>query len=507
MRITNKIMQRNNLNNININKIYQDKLSTQMSTEKKINRVSEDPVVAIRALRLRSNVTEVTQYYTKNIPDANSWLEVTESAIRCQSEVITKMIEQCTKGANGDLTSADRKIILEQLRALSDEVYSTANADYAGRYVFTGYRTDTPVSFQTATEREYTITEQLSPDDIDTVTYINSNGLTDLTAANYSEMDSDTLKGLENGVKAVDVHRIRLAYDQCSEGYAPVIKYYDENGVQQTLTADVMHSYDDPYNSVTDGSVIYVPETGEILLGNDAYNKLMAVKDDVTTSANEREIQVTYEKNSWKDGDLRPEHYFYCEADGITYNEDYLDGTKARQDIEYDVGFNQTIRVNSTADECFQHGIGRTADDILASLEEVTELEKLKGTLEDLLKNVDDGSEEQKILQTQIQAVDKALTLAKDKSQKLFEKGISTFQGYLDDVTLSITNCGNRSKKLELIENRMQDQKTTFEILKSNNEDADMAEVAIQLTSAELTYEAALMAVGKVSQNSLLNYI
>ena len=70
MRITNKIMQRNNLSNINTNKVYQDKLSTQMSTQKKVNRPSDDPVVSIRALRLRSNVTEVTQYYSKNIPDA-----------------------------------------------------------------------------------------------------------------------------------------------------------------------------------------------------------------------------------------------------------------------------------------------------------------------------------------------------------------------------------------------------------------------------------------------------
>lgn len=513
MRITNKIMQRNNLNNININKIYQDKLSTQMSTEKKINRVSEDPVVAIRALRLRSNVTEVTQYYTKNIPDANSWLEVTESAIKCQSEVITKMIEQCTKGANGDLTSADRKIILEQLRALSDEVYSTANADYAGRYVFTGYRTDTPVSFQTATEREYTITEQISPDDLDTVTHVNSAGVTDLTASNYMNAENQGI--LEDQVSAVDVYRFRLAYDQCSEDMMPSIQYQEWNetsGEYEWKTLDttaMMHSYEDPYTVAANDpdAVIYVPETGEILLGKNNYDKLMAVKDDVTTSANEGEIRVTYQKSSWKDGDLRPEHYFYCEADGINYNEDYLNGAKARQDIEYDVGFNQTIRVNSTADECFQHGIGRTADDILASLEEVTELEKVKETLEAALKTAEEGSAEQTTLRNQIQAVDKALTLAKDKSQKLFEKGISTFQGYLDDVTLSITNCGNRSKKLELIENRMQDQKTTFEILKSNNEDADMAEVAIQLTSAELTYEAALMAVGKVSQNSLLNYI
>ncbi len=45
MRITNKIMQRNNLSNINTNKMYQNKLSTQMSTQKKINRPSEDPLL------------------------------------------------------------------------------------------------------------------------------------------------------------------------------------------------------------------------------------------------------------------------------------------------------------------------------------------------------------------------------------------------------------------------------------------------------------------------------
>ena len=77
MRITNRIMQRNNLSNINTNKTYQDRLSTQMSSQKKINRPSDDPVVAIRALRLRSNVTEISQYYSKNIPDAESWLKVT----------------------------------------------------------------------------------------------------------------------------------------------------------------------------------------------------------------------------------------------------------------------------------------------------------------------------------------------------------------------------------------------------------------------------------------------
>ena len=63
MRITNKIIQNNSLTNINSNKILEDKLKTMMSTEKKITRPSDDPVIAIRALRLHTNLSKANQYY------------------------------------------------------------------------------------------------------------------------------------------------------------------------------------------------------------------------------------------------------------------------------------------------------------------------------------------------------------------------------------------------------------------------------------------------------------
>ena len=211
MRITNKIIQNNNLANINTNKIYQDTLSTQMSTQKKINRPSDDPVVAIRALRLRSNVTEVTQYYSKNIPDAESWLEVTEDSLNNLTSVLTNMIGQCTKGANGDLTASDRQIILEQLKALGDEVYSTADADYAGRYVFTGYRTDTSLTFQENTTKEYKITEIFNRDDLEQQSYIETADLLSLSESNYENGGNAVVT--EQDIKENTYYRLRLSYD------------------------------------------------------------------------------------------------------------------------------------------------------------------------------------------------------------------------------------------------------------------------------------------------------
>ena len=132
-------------------------------------------------------------------------------------------------------------------------------------------------------------------------------------------------------------------------------------------------------------------------------------------------------------------------------------------------------------------------------------MERVKNSISNKLKLATGTDAE--LLQQQLDAADKAYTLAKDKCQKLFESSISKVQGFLDDANVAITNCGTRSSKVELIKNRMQNQKTTIETLKSENEDVDITEAAIQLNSAELTYQAALMATGKVMQNTLLNFI
>lgn len=549
MRITNKIMQRNNLSNINTNKMYQDRLSTQMSTQKKINRPSDDPVVAIRSLRLRSNVTEITQYYSKNIPDAESWLKITEDALSKLSDVISNMAAQCTRGTNTPFTTTDRGTVLEQLKLLANEVYATGDADFAGRYVFTGHRTDTPLSFLKELDRHYTITEQLDKNALDSFTSVNAGGVLDINSVNYDKDPCDKIT--EDDITSVDVYRIRLAYNNCADpdatppatvGMVPQISFVKgansdgsittspwagAAGSGATHTIETKHPVDDPYTYVSKNPdcIVYVPETGELLFGKNRYEDLMATKDsEATSNVNEGEIRITYEKDHWQKGDLRPEHYFACTADKvddtgavvkddqnkpikIDYNDTYLTTDTERQVIEYDVGFNQTVRINSRADECFNHGIGREVDDIINAMQDVLNLEGAQADIQAIKDKLDDGDPKHEILDKQLAAVEKALTYAKNKEQKMFEGGITAFQKYLDEANVCVTACGSRGSKLDLIKNRSQNQKTTYETLKSENEDIDITEVAIQLTSAELTYDAALMAAGKVMKTTLLDFI
>ncbi len=507
MRITNKIISQNSITNINNNKVLENKLNTQLATGSKINRPSDDPVVAIRALRLRTNLNQVSQYYTKNIPDAESWLDVTESAISTVIEIVTDMYSNCTQGAAGFNTADDRSKVLENLKALQEEVYATGDADYAGRYVFSGYRTDTSLTFGVPTEKTYSITEQLTSDSLGELTYVDVADLDTLTEGN-----AEALGTKEQEITTNQVYRIRLAYENCSADVAPTISYYDENGAQQTITAEVMSLNDpaaDPYMSAETSAMgaVFIPETGELILNKGNYDALALTKDDEATyDVDESEIRITYEKTEFAKSDIRPEHYFYCESDGITYNEGYLVGAtddNSNQFISYDVGFNQDVRVNTLAKELFSTDLSRDVDDLITAIEDVEAMEKNISVLEGMIK-LDPKNQE---LQDRLAAAKKSNTFLTDKMQKLFEANITNMQGHLDRANTALTATGNRGARVELVANRLAKQEVNFKTLSSQNEDVDLTEVAVNLGSVELAYQAALMATGKISQTTLLNYL
>ena len=108
MRITNSMITLHSQRNINQTKGLVDTYNEQMTTQKKISKPSDDPVVAIRSLRLRDSLSEVKQYTEKNIPDATSWFEVTETALTN----ISKNLEDAYNGGlTYDVTDLKNEII------------------------------------------------------------------------------------------------------------------------------------------------------------------------------------------------------------------------------------------------------------------------------------------------------------------------------------------------------------------------------------------------------------
>ena len=144
MRITNNMLINNMLSSLSDNLSRTAKLQLQQATGKKISKPSDDPIVASKSLKLRTDVAEIAQY-KRNTEDATSWMEISESTIGQLGQVMQRVRELTVQGANGTNTPADMQKIAVEVEQLKKQATHLANATYAGRYVFSGYKTDKPL--------------------------------------------------------------------------------------------------------------------------------------------------------------------------------------------------------------------------------------------------------------------------------------------------------------------------------------------------------------------------
>ena len=144
MRITNNMLINNMLNNLNNNLNRMNKYQNQLATGKKISLPSDDPIVASRALKLRTDVAEIQQY-KRNVDDATSWMEITEKTLGQIGDVMHRVRELAVQSGNETNTPDDLDKIRQEMEQLRIQMIHLANTTYAGRYIFSGYKTDKPL--------------------------------------------------------------------------------------------------------------------------------------------------------------------------------------------------------------------------------------------------------------------------------------------------------------------------------------------------------------------------
>ena len=523
MRITNSMMTANTKANINTNKVNADKLNTMTASGQKITRPSDDPVVAIRAMRLNTSLTELEQYYGKNIPDADAWFTDTETALTQTDDVLSSIREKLNQASSQENVTSNVKDILEELKQLKDQVYAIGNADSAGRTVFTGYRTGEMLTFMEQDTIKYEITEKFTKDDLETFKYvkgtasINDSGQAVIGTTVY---DGTTNIYNEEKVEEVTAYRIRLSYDNLDK-YSSITVGGTTISVTETPISGLnQDAIDDIYTPKSGAN--FIKETGELILSKDAYDKLIQAGG----------ISIKYEKSDWQKGDLRPEHYFMCKTpkdatdprtysatypDGIEYNYNRIDAGKPvtsggdiqgfiEQDLSYEIAFNQTIVINTHASDVYSHDIGRDIDELIKVTQQMVNAEDKVSRLQNLIDNTTDETELEKLNVT-MGALNKEAALVKEKMHSMYTSAITAFKGYSDDVNKQIANLGALTARLEMTKNRVKDQKSNVKELADQNINCDLSETAIDLKNAELALEAAQLAAGKIAQQTLLNYI
>ncbi|MGL4346202.1 MAG: flagellar hook-associated protein FlgL [Cellulosilyticaceae bacterium] len=348
MRITNGMIRNSSLNSLYDNMGRMNTLFDQMNTLKKIQRPSDDPIIAGRSLKLRLNVMESEQHKS-NVDEAKAWMDVTETALSNMTNIIKEIRTRANQAANGTLTPEDKKKVTNDIEQLYKQLEQEANVTYAGRYVFSGFKTDQEVV---------------------------------LTKPHTTKQE---------------------------------IVFKEDTILSHDITLE-------------DGTVI--PKGTAYAAGD----KLPA-------------------------GTTLPEGMVNLE----------VLNSVGDQNIEYEIGVNNTINVNTT-------GVPDLMKDLMADIKS-------------MIAKIEDPA-----------TTDEALN-------KFFTEMIGTMDAHLKTVSAMESDLGSRQNRLEYTETRLSDDKANLTALLSKTEDVDVQEVYVDFNTQYMVYQSALQATSKVVMNTLADFL
>ncbi|MAJ70899.1 MAG: flagellar hook-associated protein 3 [Alteromonadaceae bacterium TMED7] len=114
----------------------------QLSTGKKINRPSDDPVGTAKVLRMTEELASLKQYQRNNDLVTGS-LEQQETILDNITNSVNRARMLTIQAGDGALSDADRKALASEIGQIKDEVFDLMNSQNAeGDYYFSGYQSE-----------------------------------------------------------------------------------------------------------------------------------------------------------------------------------------------------------------------------------------------------------------------------------------------------------------------------------------------------------------------------
>ncbi|MCX5905964.1 MAG: flagellar hook-associated protein FlgL, partial [Deltaproteobacteria bacterium] len=125
--------------NTNISRITEQLkvVNEQISSSKRINRPSDDPIGITHTLNLKEILAQIGQYET-NIKHGQSWLQSSESAVQSVEDLTVRAKEVANQMATGTYTASDRQNSAKEVQNILQQLVQLGNTQVNGRYIFSG---------------------------------------------------------------------------------------------------------------------------------------------------------------------------------------------------------------------------------------------------------------------------------------------------------------------------------------------------------------------------------
>ncbi len=139
MRVTNNMISSRVIFNLGRSLDRYLKLETMMSTGRRINVPSDDPIGTQKDLRYRTSLAEIEQYQ-RNIGTGLHRLTDYDGTLGEMATAVNSAYELAVSLSNSTYDASAREIAANDARSLLEQVLSLGNTQNEGRYILAGYK-------------------------------------------------------------------------------------------------------------------------------------------------------------------------------------------------------------------------------------------------------------------------------------------------------------------------------------------------------------------------------
>ncbi len=531
MRVTTQHMYGDFINQMNSSLSQYLDLNMQAATQKQINKPSDDPIGAAHILTYRADIAQTTQL-EENVSSASNWLKTADGALDQVATQLIRMKELAEQASTGTMSEDNRLQISEEVNQIFQQIMALANEEVAGRFIFAGQNIDTlPYELgigvdsvdPALSDRHFEATGEI---DNSVLVRFTSSG--DVPPANPGGADityeytTDAGETWKSGIMSAGDTKLYIGSSaEIQFTHPPVtVTAYDDtkpftetNGTSMTIRpAAIYKGYD---NDVAPDVTVY-GEMGSAIKAhpNGYFSEDIQVRIDTPVDLSKSSVpqEVTYSYTTdngqtWTtktvDTALNPTDspdyetllrlpvpggFFDLEAEaGTAPNTVITAGTQysikpQRTNIDYETSQDNYIMVNSVGKDIFGGLYTPQGSDVQASA--------FGGAGKNLFESI----------ATFIGALE-------TNNQEACGRALEDIEDGIEQLTFAQADIGGRMNRLESTATSLSYSKLDQTDRLSNIEDADLAELTIQLTMQQMAYQTVLQSSSMVMQLNLTQFI
>ncbi len=174
VRVTQNLLSSRVMSNLNSKARDLLEIQSRLSSGKRISKPSDDPVGTASAIRMRSQLSQTTQFQ-RNIESGETQLTTSDGVFDDMSNLLMRAQELAISQANVTADGSTRSAVAEEIDALINQYVDLLNTKVGNRFIFAGYETTKVPFVQTETGITYVGDSGEMNIEIDNGTTINTN--------------------------------------------------------------------------------------------------------------------------------------------------------------------------------------------------------------------------------------------------------------------------------------------------------------------------------------------